>query len=75
MYVNVKSESNFNYENEKGKWKQKNGFLTAISILAFCTFILGATLLDSVSIIPFIMCIVSLLWLVTFCIANKIIQL
>ena len=66
-------------ENRKRKSKTKNRIknvvLKSISVLAFCLFILGGISLDSFSNIPYIMCIVSLLWLVPFGIANRIIQL
>ena len=66
-------------ENRKRKSKSrnriKNVVLKSISVLAFCLFILGGISLDSFSNIPYIMCIISLLWLVPFGIANRIIQL
>ena len=61
--------------NRKSKRKIKNFILKSITIVFVLLFIFCACCLDSQSNIFYIGCIVSLLWLVPFGIANGVIRL
>lgn len=52
------------------KSKIKNFILKTITTVAGCTFLFMACALDSPSWIPFILCVVSAVWLVLFSYAN-----
>ena len=51
--------------------KYKNKILKAVTSVAVVLFVVSANFLDITSIIPFIVCVVCLLWLGLFAYANN----